>query len=359
MMVIDESSRIKNHKTEAWKACMRLRPYAHYRRIGSGLPITRHPPDLFAQMEWLEEGLLETNSYRAFVAEYAHLLGPEDPMMRRLVQRNPRAAWAQIVRKDPVTDQPMYRNLDRLRKLIEPHSYRVLKEQCLDLPPKIYQNIYFQLTAKQQRAYNLMAEKFRYELNGDTNIVKRLNAVLKLQQITSGFIIDAGSTPQLLEAEMAPRLEALLEVDEDMTEPYIVWCHFQEEIRQVVAALKKRDRRVVEYHGKVTSDALRQMAVDNFQNGKADVFVGQPRSGGIGLTLTAAKTVVYFSNSYDLEERRQSEDRAHRVGTTGNKILYIDLVAQNTIDEVIAQSLQNKLELAKKVLDEKPLAAAS
>lgn len=355
MMVVDESSRIKNVKTGNWKACMKLKPFTRYRRIGSGLPITRHPPDLFGQMEWLEEGLLETNSYRAFVAEYACLLDDNHPMKKKLIQRNPRAAWAQIIERDK-HGQPMFRNLDRLQTLIQPHSYRVLKEHCLDLPPKIYKNVYFQMTPRLQRSYTLMEEKLRYELtDGSVNTVSRLNAILKLQQITSGFIIDSAGVPQLIEEAAAPRLEALLEVDEDMTQPYIVWCHFREEIKQVTKALRERGRNVVEYHGGVKT-AEREAAVDLFQNGGADVFVGQPRSGGIGLTLTAAKTVIYYSNSYDLEERKQSEDRAHRAGTTGTHVLYIDLVAQNSIDEVVAKSLQAKLELATTVLDPKRFA---
>ena len=352
VFVIDESTRIKNEKTENYRACSALRGLAPYRRIGSGLPITRRPPDVFSQMEWLESGLLGTTSFRAFTAEYTQLMSPDHPMMKKMIQKNPRIAWAQIPEKDERTGRPVYRNLDKLRKLLEPHSFRVLKSQCLDLPPKVYKNVYFDLTPKQFKAYKLMEKQFRFELDdGELAIVSKLNSVLKLQQLTSGFLIDPERKPIYVETEGTPRLDALLEIDEDLDEPYIVWCHFQEEIKQVVAALKKRGRRVVEYHGRISSQKVRDVAVDDFQNGRADVFVGQPASGGIGLTLTAAKVAVYYSNSYNLEERNQSEDRCHRKGTVGDKVLYIDLVAQGTIDEIVAQSLQDKQEMATIILD--------
>jgi SNF2 family DNA or RNA helicase len=96
--------------------------------------------------------------------------------------------------------------------------------------------------------------------------------------------------------------------------------------------------------------------VDDFQNGDADVFVGQPQSGGIGLTLTTAETVVYYSNDYNSETRKQSEDRCHRIGTR-NPVTYIDITASDTIDEAIVRALQRKADLAALILGDEMLRA--
>jgi len=105
----------------------------------------------------------------------------------------------------------------------------------------------------------------------------------------------------------------------------------------------------VQYHGGV-KDSQREDNIDAFQSRRARAFVAVASSGGIGLTLTAATTVIYYSQSYDLDERLQSEDRAHRKGTTKN-VVYIDLVAEETIDEEISRSLQSKNEVATLILD--------
>ena len=350
IMVIDESSRIKNPSSGRTQAIMRLCNLAHVRRIATGTPITNAPMDVFAQMEFLESGLLGTTSYRSFVAEYADLVNSSSPMMMNMARRNPRAAHAQIVARNE-DGTPRWRNLEKLQALLEPHSFRVLKKDCLDLPDKIYQQVYFELTAAQQRAYELLRDELRIEPDkiepAEMMTVSALAALVKLQQITSGFVI----TPQrdiMYVGEGNPRLAALLDLLEDAQGKIIVWARFKEELRAIAAALTKAGRVVVEYHGDV-KDADRDRAVDNFQSGNADVFVGQPQSGGIGLTLTAAQTVVYYSNDYNSETRKQSEDRAHRIGTKTN-VVYIDLVATGTVDESIARSLQRKSELAATIL---------
>lgn len=361
--VIDESQRIKNPNTKRTHAVMRLKPLLPYRRIASGTPITNKPIDVFSQMEFLEHGLLGTTSYRAFVAEYSELVSNDSPMMKRMVQRNPRAAHAQIVAKDPITGRPKWRNLDKLQKLIEPHAYRKLKRECLDLPPKIYKVHPFELSPAQQRAYDLMAEEKRIALDdGQQMSVERLAAIAKLQQITSGYVIPP--TPKALPgepvppapdpvyvAEGNPRIDALAEVLEDVEGQFIIWAKYHEEIRAVAALLRRLGITYGEYHGRVP-DAERDAVEDAFHRGEIRCFLGNPAAGGTGLTLTEAETVIYYSCSYDLEHRLQSEDRAHRVGTVRN-VVYIDLVAVGTIDEQIAEALQNKSELAAEVLGDR------
>ena len=292
----------------------------------------------------------------AFVAEFAELVSMDDPAMKRMVAKNPRTAFAQIVAKDEDTGVPKFRNLDKLQKLIAPHACRVLKRDCLDLPPKVYQQAYFDLAPAQRRAYGLMKEECRIVLDGQETPVRRLGALTKLQQITSGFVLLDGEVlrpPQLADN---PRLDALLELVEDDDAPMIVWARFREELRVIADALRKAGRRVVEYHGGVSA-AEREAAVDAMQGGEADCFVGQPQAGGIGLTLTRAEWTVYYSNDFNLETRIQSEDRNHRKGTTAS-VRYVDLIARNTIDEAITRSLQRKERLGATLLGDRKLLAA-
>ena len=346
IIVLDESSRIKNPDAGRTKALMRLRRLAKGARIASGTPVTNSPVDVFAQMEFLESGLLGTTSYRAFVAEYADLMPATHPMMQNMIRRNPRAAHAQIIARNP-DGSPRWRNLDKLQKLLEPHSFRVLKKDCLDLPEKIYKTITFDMDSDQSRAYEKMQNELRIELNDQTELpVSELASLVKLQQITSGYV----NTPMGVQyvSEDNPRLKTLMDAIEDIDGKFIIWARFREELMAISSALAAANISSVEYHGGVNRED-RENAVDGFQNGDVRVFVGQPQSGGIGLTLTAAETVIYYSNDFNLETRLQSEDRAHRIGTKRN-VVYIDIAAEGTIDEQISHNLQRKQRVAAVVL---------
>lgn len=348
VIIVDESSRIKNPDAGRTRALMQLRHLASGARIASGTPITKAPTDLFAQMEFLESGLLGTTSYRAFVAEYAEVLPPSHPLMQNMVRRNPRAAFAQIIAKNP-DGSPRWRNLDKLHALLEPHSFRVLKKDCLDLPEKIYKTLTFELEPEQRRVYEKMAEENRIELEDQTELpVSELAALVKLQQITSGFVNVPGGGIKYV-SDNNPRLKALMDLSEDIDGKFIVWARFTEEIEAVRDAMAAAGVRAVTYYGATSRDD-REAAVDGFQN-DPDIrcFIGNAQAAGIGLTLTAAETVVYFSNSFDLDHRLQSEDRAHRIGTKRN-VVYIDLAAEDTVDEKIARNLQRKKKVAAVVL---------
>jgi SNF2 family DNA or RNA helicase len=347
MITIDESSRIKNPAAGRTKNIMKLSSYAFAKRIATGTPIGNAPVDLFSQFEFMESGLLGTTSYRAFVAEYAELIPKDHPMMQNMIKNNPRIAHAQIVAKNP--DGSMrWRNLDKLQRLILPHSFRVLKKDCLDLPDKIYQQVYFDLTPKQQKAYDFLQDELRIELPDDeVATVAELAAIVKLQQMTSGFVNMPDGSIHYVDEEN-PRINALVDLMEDIQGKVIIWARFKEELRAISCAMKKIGRNVVEYHGDINK-ADREFAVDSIQNGAADTFVGQQQSGGIGLTLTAAETSIYVSNDYSSEGRKQSEDRNHRIGTKNN-VVYIDLIARGTVDEKIIRVLRRKANLAAEVL---------
>ena len=359
-LAADESQRIKGHDTARTKKVLKLSQYALVRRILSGTPITKNPGDVFSQFEFLKSGLLGTDSYRAFFAQYAQLMDAANPTTdsdwqhRKMIEKNPRMAFAMIVARDDITGRPIYRNLDKLARLVEKHSYRVLKKDCLDLPEKIYQIRQFELTGKQKAAYNLMEQECRILLEDNKlQPVVKLAALMKLQQITSGYVIVPGRDEPMFVAEDNPRLSLLLEILEDIEGKVIIWARFKPELHLIAETLRKMGKKVAEYHGGI-KEREREEAVDWFQRGDADVFLGNAQSGGLGLTLTAAETMVYYSNSFNNGDRMQSEDRNHRKGTK-NACLYIDMSCVDTIDETIAKSLQTKSDLAHAVLDERGL----
>lgn len=349
MAVADESQRIKNPSAVRTKKLLQIREEAKFSRILSGTPIGKSPPDIFSQFEFLRSGLLGTTSYRAFVAEFADVMPPTHPMMKEMIKRNPKAKYAQMIQKDEMGN-PRWRNLDKLNAMVEKHSFRVLKKDCLDLPDKIYQTVFFELNAADRKRYNYLRDELRIMIGEESedNIVtvQALAALVKLQQITSGFVMMDGEAVEL--QEDSPRMDVFLEVVEDIEGPFLVWARFREEIARISAELTARGYRVAQYHGGV-KDKDRERAVDGFQNGEFDVMVLQQQAGGTGLTLTAAEVAIYYSNDFDLLNRLQSEDRNHRIGTKNN-VLYIDICAQDTIDERITSALQAKKEVAQLVL---------
>lgn len=354
IMVLDESQKIKNPTSDTTKQIMKLKPLAIARRIGSGTPMDK-PADIFSQMEFLGSGLLGTDNFRAFVAEFAVLANWKDPKtssdyaFARQVQKNPRMGFAQVIARDEDTGRPMYRDLDRLQKMVAKHSYRVLKKDCLDLPPKVYTNMYFELSPAQRAAYELMKEEFRIELeNGEHTPVSALASLVKLQQITSGYVVVPGREELMRIDGTNPRIESLVEYASTVKGKIIVWARFREEVRALAAALTEAGWKVAEYHGDV-KPADREKAIDGLQHGDITAFIGVQKAGGTGLTLTAAETTIYCSNEHSAIVRNQSEDRNHRKGTTGT-VVYCDMVAVGTIDESIAKAHQWKTDLAGTIL---------
>jgi SNF2 family DNA or RNA helicase len=248
-----------------------------------------------------------------------------------------------------------YANLEELQALLDPFSYRVLKVDCLDLPEKIYQRLTVGMSPEQARLYKQIKDEMLATFAGhEIEVINVLAQMLRLAQVTGGFIPipadEERGTPSRMEPIPGPnpKLVALLETIENITGKAIIWCRFRAEIDIIQKALRQvyGNRSVVEFHGGVnTTD--RGTARREFQDPSSPVrfFVGQIQTGGIGLTLTQAKTVFYFSNSFSLEDRLQSEDRAHRIGQDAH-VTYIDLVARGTIDVKVLGALRAKKNLA-------------
>lgn len=324
IMVVDESTTIKNHSANRTKAVLALGKRARYRRIMTGMPVTRSPLDIFSQFDFLRPGLLGFTSYWAFRARYAIV------ETKHFGQRSIKVVTG-------------YQNEADLQSRILPHSFRVLKEDCLDLPPKVYQLRSVEMTSEQKRIYQSVLENATAQLSEKDHVTATevITQLLRLHQIVCGHVVDEnGVTHDLPENRTA----ALREIIAELTGQAIIWCSYRHNIPNVIKALEEYGGSV-QYHGGV-SDSDRGEAIRKFQSGEARFFVGTPHTGGHGLTLTNASAVIYYSNTHNLELRAQSEDRAHRIGQKAVSVSYTDLVCEGTVDEKILQSLRNKIDIA-------------
>ena len=331
---IDESTTIKNPTAKRTKNILTIGDLAKYRRILTGSPVTKSPLDLFSQCKFLDPYHLGYESYYAYRSRYAHML-----------ERNFGGRRVQIVGS--------YRRLPELAKKLENFSYRVLKEDCLDLPEKVFTKRIVELTKEQEKAYRQMKDMALAILdNGKMmSTVNVMTQLMRLHQVTCGhFKADDGTITHLKNN----RVDSLMELLEETEGKVIIWANYVEDIKNIVGALKKAygEASTVEYHGSVDSTHRQdQIALFQQKNGPTRYFVGNPQTGGYGITLTAANTVIYYSNNYDLEKRLQSEDRAHRIGQTGI-VTYVDLIAEGTIDERIVKALRRKINIANEIMGE-------
>jgi SNF2 family DNA or RNA helicase len=332
-MAVDESTTIKNRSAKRTKNIVNVGGLAKYRRIATGSPITKTPMDLYSQCDFLDPHLLGFGSFFSFQARYCK-------MWRRSVGTH---SFNQVVG---------YQNLEELTNNLDRFSYRILKKDCLDLPEKIYIKRLVELTPEQRRVYDQLKTIALAVLEqGVVTAANALTQILRLQQVCSGFLkTDDGKFETIPSNKLNELMEALEEVDGKV----IIWANYTHDIYAIAKAIQKEygEGTVRMYFGETKAED-RQQIVEDFQdpNNSVRFFVGQPRTGGYGLTLTEAKTVIYYSNSYDLEVRLQSEDRAHRIGQKNN-VTYIDIVTEGTVDEKILSALRDKIDIASTVLKE-------
>jgi SNF2 family DNA or RNA helicase len=333
LMAIDESTTIKNPGAARTKNIIALGKDVLYKRILTGSPVTKSPLDLYTQCWFLDPWLLDQQSYYSFRTRYA--------LMRKI-----------MVNGRQIEIVVGYRNLGELSEKIKPFSHRVLKDDCLDLPPKTYMKRTIQLTEEQQKVYKQMKEIALATLNGKlTTTHNVITQLMRLHQITCGhFKSDDGQTQKIANN----RLDELMDVLSEMEGKAVIWAHYRYDIEVIVEAIKKEygDKSVVTYYGDTSTDD-RQKAIKLIQDPESSVrfIVGTPQTGGYGITLTGASTMIYYSNGYDLEKRQQSEARIDRIGQTKN-MTYIDIIAEGTVDEKIVKALRTKVNIATEVMGE-------
>lgn len=333
MMAVDESTTIKGHTAQRSKNAVKVGIGARFRRIMTGSPVTKSPMDLYQQCEFLSPNCLNIHSYFAFQARYAVTVE------RQLASHS----FKQVVG---------YRRLDELKEKLDRFSFRVRKDECFDLPDKVFLKREVELTPEQRKAYDQMVLAALATFDqGISTTMNTLTQIMRLQQIVCGHVtLDTGEVVTLKNNRMDELLAAIEESDGKI----IIWANFRHDIEAIKLALQKGYgmSSVATYFGDTTAEE-RSDIVDRFQDPNSELrfFVGQPRTGGYGLTLTEAHTMIYYSNNYDLEIRLQSEARIDRYGQK-NKMTYIDLASPDTVDEKIVEALQKKMDIANLILGE-------
>ena len=333
LMGVDESTTIKNPSAKRTQNILRLSKHTKYRRILTGSPVTKSPLDLYSQCQFLDPFLLDQSSYYVFRTRYA------------------------ICRKINVSGRSVeivvgYRNLAELSDKLKGFSYRVLKDDCLDLPKKTFVKRTVELTDEQKKVYKQMKEEAIAFLNGKmVTSATVITQLMRLHQITCGHFRSNDGKVQDLKSN---RINQLMNILEEMEGKAVIWAHYRYDIEKIVAAISKEygENSVVTYYGDTSTDD-RQKAIKKIQDKDSSVrfIIGTPQTGGYGITLTGASTMIYYSNGYDLEKRQQSEARIDRIGQE-KPMTYIDLICEDTVDTKIVESLRSKVNIAAQIMGE-------
>ena len=338
VMVLDESTKIKNGAAQQTKAAIRIARFATRRYILTGTPIARNPLDLHSQFMFLDAWILGPSKV-AFRNKYAVMGGYM--VMGRPVQV---VGW---------------KNLDDLKERISKHSRVVEKRTALpDLPEKLYQTIEIPLSTEQARAYEQMRDNAVASIPGtvgQATAAITLTKMLRLQQITAGHLPVKHSvtgSEQLCVFPTNPKYDFVMELLEDQVDYLVVFGNFIEELQGLAARLKQAGIS----HGIIYGDTKnkeRENIQELYQKGELRVVLCQIVTGGIGLTLVQGSTAVYLSNHFSYEVRKQSSDRLHRPGQKNN-VLYYDLVStcngKKTVDHTVMKAIGVKQDLSDYVL---------
>jgi len=332
VMAIDESTTIKNPSAKRTKSILSLANLAKYRRILTGSPVTKSPLDLYTQCQFLDSWLLGHSSWYTFRTRYA--------IMKNMYFNG--KTFQKVVG---------YKNLGELSEKLKPFSHRVLKDDCLDLPKKTFMKRIIQLSSDQLKVYAQMKQLALAEMNGKMiTTATALTQLMRLQQITCGhFKADDGTTQDIPNNRMGELIDVLYEIEGKV----VIWAHWQRDVNVIIKEIVKEfgEGCCVDYFG-LTPQNKRQENIKKFQEDEnVRFFVGTPATGGYGITLTAASNMIYYSNGYDLEKRKQSEARIDRIGQT-KPMTYIDILAEKTVDERIVKALRKKINIAAEIMGE-------
>lgn len=388
MVIVDEATRIKNpgaNRTtnilynlasikKRGKKVVGVQPFAKYRFILTGMMVTNSPYDLWAMFEFLQHDYFGC-SYFAFKSKYGVEVRDTHPGTGRMFSRLMRPNEMDSIRryaadgKDPeriayimsTTEANIryvlsteshipYKRMDELRARIQADSYIVRKDECLDLPPKIYEHIDCKMNSEQKRVYKELVKQLLAEYNNhELTVANKISLVGRLQQVTGGFfpyVDNAGKKHVEQITPSNPKIDALVDdIEETGEEVIIVWAVFTAEIKMIVDKLTKKypDKNIEAYYG-ATSAHSRSDILNRFKSGGVDILVANARTAGIGLNLQRSTLHYFYSNTFSLEDRLQAEDRSHRSGQTSS-VVYKDIIVKGTVDEKVYEVLKRKRSL--------------
>jgi SNF2 family DNA or RNA helicase len=337
LMCIDESSTIKNLSSSRTGNAIDLGMKAKYRVIMTGSSITNSPLDIWAQSQFLDPLALGFKSFYAFRASFCEL------EKSFIYQKGERRDFIAV---------SGFKRLNDLRDILNRFCFIRTKEQCLDLPPKIYQKYIVEMSKEQAEAYKKFKEEAIMSIKDSTvSATVVLAQITKLRQIACGYV---KSDDGKIHYFNSSRVDALLEILEEINDKVLIWTPFV----PCIKAIEKRIQEVygldsvVSYYGE-TSGEDRPEQIKKFKtNEECRFFVGNPAVGGYGVNLTEACYAVYFNNDYSLDKRDQSEDRCHRIGQT-KSVIYIDMLAKGTLDFRVLSVLRDKKDVQQMILGDR------
>jgi hypothetical protein len=324
LIIADESQEMKNPKSQRYKAMETFKAHSRSRVLCTGTPLGKDLLDEWAQLKWLDEGIIKVRYASAFRAQYCIMGGFQN--------------------KSIVGHQ----NVDRFRALAAPYLY-VVKKEDIGILPKNYSSWVFDMLPVQKQ----MIGEIKRELEVTTaqgmkvEVKKAVSLLSKIQQISNGFVIgDDGVVERLMPVEKNPRVIAVMEWLESFEGKAIVWARFKEDSKIMAEAMAQAESSFVLHVGD-TDDAGRKEAISSFMDPEgARVFCASAATAGTGLNLQGlCNENGYFSNSFNSIERWQSEDRTHRIGVKGI-CRYTDFIAKGSIDRKIVANLLQKKDLA-------------
>jgi hypothetical protein len=335
-VTLDESLFIKQPSSKRTKFLLSMRKHALYRDIATGTPITQGVEDLYTQFAWMSPDILGYNSFFAFRNHFCKMGGYQG---KKIVG---------------------YINEDELKQKIDSHTYRVLKDDCLDLPDRHYIRREVLFTPEQRKIYDQMRKEFWLELDeGVLTARMAMTRVIRLQQLVNGFIWKRVKkdkiTGQIIEPELYQefpngRVQAAIDIINQAQGKVIVWVKFEGDHRLLTKALDEAKIGWVDYVGPTPQDQ-RAKNIDSFRHDPdVKVFLSSPQTGGTGLNLTVASTVIWFSRDFSLTKELQANDRCHRIGQK-EKVNYFYLVTPKTVDEKIDKILAAKKSIAENIID--------
>ena len=329
MVICDESQRIKTHDAAQSKELHRLGDMAQYKLILSGTPVQNNAVDIFSQYRFLDPSVFGNNFY-AFRNRYCCMGGFNNK---------------QIIG---------YRNMDELIKKEYSIAYRVTKEDALDLPETVFKTIHIDFNPKEKKLYDQLKKDSFAELEngGQITATTVLTKLLRLQQLTGGFLVaDEADKPELVSEG---KINALEDIIDDYvigeSKKLVIFARFRAELDIIEKLIKKKKIPYGMIYGDIPQNERGDIVKDFQENPNTMIFLAQIDTAGLGITLTAASTCVYYSVNWNYAAYSQSLARIHRIGQK-NKCLYIHLVVKGTVDEKVLKALANKEELAKTVVD--------
>lgn len=323
-LVVDESTTCKNPKAARTKRVLSMSRYAKYRYLMSGTPIANSPLDLYSQSEILNPGVLGYPNFYAFRARYAKIVSVTFGMK----------TFKKITG---------YRNIPELREIIKSFASVVKKIDCLDLPPKVYRTIPVRMTKEQSTYYEELRHQALTYIQGEQiSVVNTISLIGRLLQVCAGQMKLPDGTYLSLPNN---RLELLEELVDECPGKTLIWTSFVGTAADIRTQLGEK---CILLPSGLTMEA-RHAILETFRHGEVKALVANPASAGHGITLVESSNCIYFSNSWNYENRAQSEDRIHRIGQT-ESCLYTDLICPGTVEVKVVRILQEKKSMADSLL---------